>query len=76
VEVRKITPEHFERHPVWTFQGSGNEDTPVRPMEGVPVAELGSSLVGDRSRSRAGNRSTPGAVPRSDPEKRWATNRD
>lgn len=46
VEVSKITPEHFERHPVWTFQGSGNEDTTVRPMEGVPVAELGSSLVG------------------------------
>jgi hypothetical protein len=44
--IEQLRPADFEQWPVWTFEGSGNEDILLRPVTKTPVTDLGGSIVG------------------------------
>ena len=44
--IEQLRPADFSEFPIWTFEGSGNEDTLLRPLTNWPVRDLGGSVAG------------------------------
>ena len=44
--IEQLRPVDFQEFPIWTFEGSGDEDLLLRPVTKWPVADLGGSVAG------------------------------
>jgi hypothetical protein len=44
--IPQLVPADFQEFPIWTFEGSGNEDVLLRPVTKWPVTDLGGSVAG------------------------------
>jgi hypothetical protein len=44
--IPQLGPADFQEFPIWTFEGSGDEDLLLRPVTKWPVADLGGSVAG------------------------------
>ena len=44
--IEQLRPADFQEFPIWTFEGSGNEDLLLRPVTKWPVADLRGSVAG------------------------------
>src|SRR5262249_61999315 len=46
--IAQLRPADFQEFPIWTFEGSGNEDLLLRPVTKWPVTDLGGSVAGPK----------------------------
>jgi hypothetical protein len=55
-EIETLLPDDFERHPVWEFAHDHefDSDTLMRPVERLPVDDLGNRVVGSKVRLNNG----------------------
>ena len=44
--IAQLRPADFQQFPIWTFEGSGDEDRLLRPVTKWPVADLSGSVAG------------------------------
>ena len=44
--IAQLRPADFQDFPIWTFEGSGNEDVLLRPVTKWPIADLSGSVAG------------------------------